>query len=74
MRRIHFNDLADHEPVEKHAQRSQVLLDRGGRQRFFPALLVLQVLDEGGYVVGPDLGELARIPWASDHSAKRRVA
>ena len=29
MRRIHLDDLADHQPVEQHAQRGQVLLHRG---------------------------------------------
>ncbi len=34
----HFvlGEFADHEPVEQHAQRGQILFGRGHRQRFFP--------------------------------------
>ena len=35
-RRVHGEDLADDEPVTEHADRSQVLLDRGHRSRVRP--------------------------------------
>jgi hypothetical protein len=53
MRRIDGEDLADDEPIEQHADRREVLFDRGfGGRR-------LQRLDIGGDMHGLDIGELA---------------
>jgi len=49
--RIHLKDVADHQPVEQHAERGQVLLDRGRRE------LAFELLDECGDVEGLDGGE-----------------
>jgi hypothetical protein len=51
--RIAPDDLADHEPVEQHAHRRQVLLDRGRR------VGLAQVLDVGGDVDRLEAAELA---------------
>ena len=50
--RVHVEDVAGHQPVEQHAQRRQVLLDRGRRE------LALQLLDERGDVERLHVGEL----------------
>ena len=42
MRRIRGNDLTDHEPVEQHADASEILLDRRRRRG------AAQLLDIGG--------------------------
>ena len=50
-----IKDLADHQPVEQHADRREVLLDRrlgGGR---------LQRLDIGGDMQRLDIGQLADV-------------
>ena len=52
MGRISVDNMSRHQPVEEHANRGQVLLDR--RRREF----VLQVVDEGGDMERLDLGEL----------------
>jgi len=57
--RIHVDDVADHQPVEQHAERGQVLLNRGRRKWFLLQFLVLQVLDECGDMEGLDAGELS---------------
>src|SRR5947199_9716327 len=48
-----IEDVADHQPVEQHAERGQVLLDRRRRE------LALQFLDECSDVDGLNAGELA---------------
>jgi hypothetical protein len=49
---IHLDDVTGHQPVEQHAERGQVLLDRRRRK------LSLQVLDKGGDVKRFNAGEL----------------
>ena len=49
--RIHLKHMAEHQPVEQHAERGQVLLDCGRRE------LALELLDECGHVEGLDGGE-----------------
>ena len=51
MGRVHVDDVAGHEPVEQHADGSQVLLDRGRGE------MALQILHEGGDVEGLYVGE-----------------
>jgi hypothetical protein len=51
--RIHVNDVTGYQPVEQHAERSQVLLDR--RRRKLP----LQVFNEGDDVKRLDAAKLA---------------
>ena len=51
MGRVHVDDVAGHQPVEEHAERGQVLLDRRRRE------LALQILDEGGDVERLHVGE-----------------
>ena len=53
MRRIGGDDLAGDQPVEQHADRGQVLLDRRLRHR------VLQVLDIGRHMQRLDVGDAA---------------
>ena len=48
--------LADHEPVEQHADRGEVLLDRGLRVGF------AELLDVGGDVHRLEAAELAQAP------------
>ena len=48
------DDLADHEPVEQHAHRGQVLLDRGCR------VGLPELLDVGGDVDRLEAAELAQ--------------
>ena len=48
---VYLQNVAGHQPVKKHAQRGQVLLDGGRGARS------LQVLDEGGDVEGLNVGE-----------------
>ena len=74
MRRIHINDVADHQPIEQHTERGQVLLDRGRRKRFFLEILVLQVLDECGDMEGLDAGEFSdAVRLAPLRKATRRI-
>jgi hypothetical protein len=49
---IDLDDVADHEPVEQHTQRRQVLLDRGRRE------LTLKLLDERCDMRRLDRGQL----------------
>jgi hypothetical protein len=53
--------MAGHQPVEQHAERGQVLLDRGRREQFGPWRKEpgLQILDERGDVDRLDGCELA---------------
>ncbi len=68
MSRIDLDDVADHEPVEQHAQRGQMLLDRGRGE------VALQLLHEGGDMKGLHLGELCDAsPLAPCGEAPRRV-
>ena len=60
------HDLADDEPVEQHADRGQLLLDRGGT--VVPALL----LDQGRDRHGPD--RWLTQPQPSRQSRKRPAA
>ena len=53
MRRVGGDDLAGDQPVEQHADRGQVLLDRRLRHR------VLQVLDIGRHMQRLDIGNAA---------------
>jgi hypothetical protein len=54
MGRVHVDDVAGHEPVEQHADGSQVLSDRGWGET------ALQILNEGGDVEGLCVGELVQ--------------
>jgi hypothetical protein len=58
VRRVYPDDLADYKPVEQHAQRGQVLLDRGCGEGLRLVILVLQVLEAGGDVERFDAGKL----------------
>jgi hypothetical protein len=53
MRRIRWHHLAGYQPIEKHPDRREMLLDRRRRP------LRLQRLDIGGHVDGLHLAELA---------------
>ena len=56
------------EPVKKHPESSQVLLDRGRRH------VPLQILDEGGDVEGLDAGQLGQaVGVAPGGETERRV-
>jgi hypothetical protein len=65
--------LADHQPVEQHTQRRQVLLDRGCGEGFRLVILVLEVLEEGGDVEGPHVGKLEAVRVAPGREAFRGV-
>jgi hypothetical protein len=49
---VYLDDMAEHQPIEEHAQRGQVLFHRGRRERFpsWGKVFLLQVLDEEGGV------------------------
>jgi hypothetical protein len=59
--RIHVDDAADHEPVEQHAQRHQVLLNGGRGKGFRLVILVLEVLEERGDVERLDVDKLKAV-------------